>query len=325
MRERAAVPCRSLWPVKAVQRPFKGTAAIAISATVGLMLASSGVVFTGILIPRGRPVKILRATADATENLATEPPNITAESADELMAEASTEGASAKSWAAGRFPGVKPELIPDSPVEFAGFVDEEALRQTNTFPIPEEDLVQLAKAFLTVLFDDTEKVRPRLASDFRFIAPVVPAVGNGISGDALCEALGQFNIKEAVPDLDPQQYDFRTDPFEPNRVWFTARGRGTNTGPVFGALPATGKYYEAPPQSQSLTFNEFGEISKMTIGYVMDKELGTTGGLGGIFGILYGIGYGLPFPEAQPWRPSPIYRLLTKTGNLFSSLRKLAR
>merc|ERR1712203_1119851 len=103
---------------------------------------------------------------------------------------------------------------------------------------------------------------------------------------------GTFRLEDAVPDLNAQQYDFRTDPFEPNRVWFTARGTGTNTGPVFGVLPASGKRHEGPPQTNSLTFNEVGEVTKFTIGYVMDKEIGTSGGLGGIFGVLYSIGYG---------------------------------
>eukprot|EP00419_Tripos_fusus_P074728 CAMPEP_0172882684 /NCGR_PEP_ID=MMETSP1075-20121228/120771_1 /TAXON_ID=2916 /ORGANISM="Ceratium fusus, Strain PA161109" /LENGTH=262 /DNA_ID=CAMNT_0013735407 /DNA_START=138 /DNA_END=926 /DNA_ORIENTATION=+ len=248
-----------------------------------------------------------------------------AERMDAPNASSSGQGDVLDDWAQVNFPGVRPDLVPGAPVQDPSFVDEEALRKERTFPIPEEGLVQLAKAFLAKLFVDPTEAKRRMSSDFRFIAPVVPALGDGISGEELCKALGQFNILEAVPDINAQQYDFRTDPFEPNRVWFTARGRGTNTGPVFGGLPATGKSYEAPPQSQSLTFNERGEITKMTIGYVMDKTVGTTGGLGGIFGILYGIGYGLPIPEAQPWKPSPIYKLLSQTGALVSNLQKLAR
>lgn len=224
-------------------------------------------------------------------------------------------------WAASRFPGVKPELIPEAPVDGPMFVGEAAVRQQMQFPIPEDDLVQLAKAFLLDNFGCGRPGLPRMASNFRFVAPVVPAEGNGISAQAFCDALGQFNIQEAMPDLNPQQYDFRTDIFEPNRVWFTSRGTGTNTGPVFGSLPASGKRYEGPPQTSSLTFNKVGEVTKMTIGYVMDKEVGTTGGLGGIYGLLYSIGYGLPVPEAQPWKPSPLYKLLTRTGKLLQGLR----
>merc|ERR1712224_527888 len=69
----------------------------------------------------------------------------------------------------------------------------------------------------------------------------------------------------------------------------------------------TYKKIESPIQSHSVTFNEKGEVTKFTIGYVLDKETGNTGGLGGVFGLFYAIGYGLPFPEAQPYKPSPIY------------------
>ena len=31
---------------------------------------------------------------------------------------------------------------------------------------------------------------------------------------------------------------------------------------------------------------------------MVDKNIGNTGGLGGVFGIFYALGYGLPFPEA---------------------------
>jgi hypothetical protein len=301
------------------RRPFLAWFVIATAAAaVALVAVPSSVAFIGIRPPQHRPVAEVSLTAEVSAEIGE------AEVIDAPNTSISDQGGVLDDWAQ-HFPGVRPDLIPEAPVQDPAFVDEEALRKEQTFPIPEEGLVQLTKAFLTKLFVDPTEAQRRMASDFRFIAPVVPAFGNGISGEELGDALRQFNILEAVPDLNPQQYDFRTDPFEPNRVWFTARGRGTNTGPVFGALPATGKSYEAPPQSQSLTFNERGEVTKMTIGYVMDKTVGTTGGLGGIFGILYGIGYGLPIPEAQPWKPSPIYRLLSKTGTLLSSARKMAR
>lgn len=275
--------------------------------------------FVGISAPQRLAATSRSASAVDAETLDVEPVMINESSAGDVADD--TVGG----WAEGRFPGVKTNLIPAAPVEDPMFVDEAEMRQKNTFSIPEEDLVQLAKAFLLDQFSCDNAARPRMAPDFRFVAPVVPAFGDGLSGEELCNALGQFKLQDAVPDLNPQQYDFRTDPFEPNRVWFTARGCGTNTGPVFGVLPATGKRYEAPPQTNSLTFNELGEVTKFTIGYVMDKTVGTTGGLGGIFGVLYGIGYGLPFPEAQPWQPSPLYRAISKGGNFVRNLGNLAR
>ena len=47
---------------------------------------------------------------------------------------------------------------------------------------------------------------------------------------------------------------------------------------------------DSPPQAQSMTFNERGECTQLTIGYVMDKNIGNTGGLGGVFGIFYALG-----------------------------------
>lgn len=303
------------------RRSARGASALAVLAVAALFVASGAPSFCALQAPGRQPATRLRAAAPAPGEGAAgalEGPVSGAPSGAAATAEAEEE------WSAGLFPGVRPDLIPAAPIEAPDFVDEDAVRERNAFPIPEEGLVQLSKAFLGSLFSAPTEVRRRIAPNFRFVAPVVPAEGS-LSGDDLFNALGRFKILDAVPDLSPEQYDFRTDPFEPNRVWWTARGRGTNTGKVFGSLPATGRSYVSPPQAQSLTFNEKGEVTKMTIGYVMDKEVGTTGGLGGIYGILYGIGYGLPFPEAQPWRPSPLYRLLTKTGNLLNGLRNLAR
>jgi len=320
VRHFGSVTCRPRCPLLASW--IIAAAATAAAAAAAAAVVRSTVVFVCLRPPQDlRLAKVSMAAVEADAGAEIVESEIT----DTPNASISGQGVAQDDWAQTHFPGVRPDLVPEAPVQDPAFVDEEVLRKERTFPIPEEGLVQLAKAFLTKLFVDPTEAQRRMASDFRFIAPVVPAFGDGISGQELGAALSQFNILEAVPDLNPQQYDFRTDPFEPNRVWFTARGRGTNTGPVFGGLPATGKSYEAPPQSQSLTFNERGEITKMTIGYVMDKTVGTTGGLGGIFGILYGIGYGLPFPEAQPWKPSPIYGLFSKTGQLLSNLRKLAR
>ena len=101
---------------------------------------------------------------------------------------------------------------------------------------------------------------------------------------------------------------FRVDPLEPSRVWYVARATGTNTGSFAGSLPPSNKFVESPPQACSMCFNAAGECTQLTVGYVMDRQLGNTGGLGAVFGLLYAIGYPLPFPEAQPWTPSWQYR-----------------
>jgi hypothetical protein len=42
--------------------------------------------------------------------------------------------------------------------------------------------------------------------------------------------LGYFNLRGAFPDLDFRAHDFRVDPFEPDRVWYTTRTIGTHKG-----------------------------------------------------------------------------------------------
>ena len=67
-----------------------------------------------------------------------------------------------------------------------------------------------------------------------------------------------FTFKQGIPNLSPNAYDFRVDPYEPNRVWFTIRTTGTHTGPfTFGrtSIPATGNTIQGPPECCSYTFN----------------------------------------------------------------------
>lgn len=67
-----------------------------------------------------------------------------------------------------------------------------------------------------------------------------------------------------------------------------------------------------------MKFNDKGQVEVYTIGYVMDRSVGNTGGLGGAFGFFYATGNGLPFPEAKPFAPSLQYRL-------FQNIQKFAR
>lgn len=46
------------------------------------------------------------------------------------------------------------------------------------------------------------------------------------------------------------------------------------------------------------------QVEDFTMGYVMDRRLGNTGGLGGAFGFFWGIGCPLPYPEGKPWSSS---------------------
>ena len=48
-------------------------------------------------------------------------------------------------------------------------------------------------------------------------------------------------------------------------------------------------------------------------------------GLGGVYGILYAIGYGLPFPEAQPWQKSVQYDLFQRFSGATQELQKFVK
>lgn len=191
----------------------------------------------------------------------------------------------------------------------AGMADEEALLAQSQFSIVPDELIALAKAFtaaqLAGTADGSNGGVDWFAEDFRFVAPVV----GPFDKELFVDSLKSFDLKTAFPDMSSNYHHWRVCPFEPNRVWYSIKYTGANTGPVLGR-PATNRKVESPVQAHSITFNEKGEVQKFTIGYVLDKETGNTGGLGGVFGLFYAIGYALPFPEAQPYSPSPLYGTL---------------
>jgi len=179
----------------------------------------------------------------------------------------------------------------------------------------------LAKAFtaaqLAGTADGSNGGADWFAPDFRFVAPVV----GPFDKSEFIDSLKGFDLKTAFPTLSSNYHHWRVCPFEPNRVWYSIKYTGSNDGPVLGR-PATGKTVDSPVQAHSVTFNEKGEVTKFTIGYVLDKETGNTGGLGGVFGLFYAIGYALPFPEAQPYSPSPLYGSLMKANRFIQDAFK---
>jgi len=159
-----------------------------------------------------------------------------------------------------------------------------------------------------------------LSECFVFEGPVVGPLGK----KQFVEATGQVNFDAGFPDWKAQFYNFQVDVFDPERVWYMAKGEGTNTGPFpTKDLPATYKKVINPPQICSLTIDSHtGLIKKYTIGYVADRNIGNTGGLGGLYGIMYAIGRPLPFPEALPWKPSLPYQAFQKIGGLLRKIQK---
>ena len=187
-------------------------------------------------------------------------------------------------------------------------LDVNAMLRESKFTIKPNDLIKRCKYILenkVGLNNESD-----LADNFQFIFPVV----GPLSKNEYLSTLRKFNLEKMFPNIDKGiYYNFYVDPYENNRVWFTARMRCCHTGSnTFGS--ATNINVDCPPQVNSLSFNEQGEVIKYTGGYITDRTIGNTGGLGGIFGILYAIGRPLPFPEARPYRKSWQFRTFSFFG-----------
>ncbi len=158
-------------------------------------------------------------------------------------------------------------------------------------PLPEAVMIGLAKGLLASDFGATDP--DLLAKDFKFIGPLV----GPLPRETFVKAFSSFNLRRAFPDIKNEAYDFRVDPYDPTRVWFTVRSTGTFTG-AFGegrnSLPPNGNKYSSGPEGISVSFNDKGQCVKLTVGVLMDPEVGDTGGLGGVFGVLFAVGSALP-------------------------------
>lgn len=183
------------------------------------------------------------------------------------------------------------------------FVDVDAMLSESTFQIKPDDLIKRSKEVLLAgVGTEDESV---LAEDFEFCAPVVGPLNKA----EYLGALRNFDLLGAFPDMNNRFYNLHVDPFEPNRVWWFTRATATHSGPLLGK-PATGKKLELPPQANSFTFNDEGKVTQVTVGYVMDRRVGNTGGLGGAFAYFYGTGNPLPIPECQPYKKSFRFRAM---------------
>lgn len=196
------------------------------------------------------------------------------------------------------------------------FINESvALSKRPATAMSPHDMILIAKRFLASnggLGGDPAM----LSSSFTFEGPVV----GPLSKEEFVKAIGSVDFAAAFPNFVSEFYGFHVDPFEGDRVWYTARGKGKNTGPLIPFVPeksGTGKMLVNPPQVCSITIDHStGLISKYTIGYVVDRTIGNTGGLGGLYGVLYALGRPFPFPEANPWQESLRYTLFKKIGGL---------
>ena len=197
-------------------------------------------------------------------------------------------------------------------------VDVEAMREASTFPIAPDDLIRRCQEVLVAGVGTEDP--SMLAPSMEFAGPVV----GPISRDQYLKTVEPAvkSINEAFPDLQPQYYDFRVDPFEPNRVWYTSRSVGRMTGDLnlAGTLRANNKEMLQPPQTASIMFDEQGRVLEVTAGYVMDRRQGNTGGLGAVYAVLTHCGLALPFPEGQPWSPSPPFKLFLEATQFVDNI-----
>lgn len=204
-------------------------------------------------------------------------------------------------------------------------VDEAAMLAASTFPIKPADLINRCKSVILAQkgIQDGNIEECVYADDFRFCAPFVGGATPvspddpmpGLPKAEYLAALRSFDLLKAFPDMNNNYHAFRVDPFEPNRVWFQTRCFATHTGELMGGAP-TGRKLELPPQAFSMSFNEAGQLTLFNVGYVIDRTVGNTGGLGGAFGFFYATGNPLPFPECQPFKPSLQMRSLSLLGKL---------
>ena len=139
-------------------------------------------------------------------------------------------------------PDIPPATLPGTP---------------KSFNIPADKLIETAKQVYKANsgVDDPSL----LADNFRFEFPVVSLAkqvsslaatpvpvrsiitllaATGASRSLLdglqdyVKAVQSFKLKEAFPNMESHPYDWRVDPYEPQRVWFTIRSTAKHTGPL---------------------------------------------------------------------------------------------
>ena len=170
-------------------------------------------------------------------------------------------------------------------------------------------LCETAETFITSQSGFYSPSAPEmLADDFVFRGPVIGPLNKR---DYL-STMDTFKVHRAFPDISPNAFGFTVDPLDERRVWFFVRNTGTNSGP-FGLgyfdAPPTGKTAVGPPEAFSIMFDENDRVKLLTVGYVVDRFQGNTGGLGAAFGLLKVANISLP-PAT-----SFLYRVAVALGN----------
>merc|ERR1711963_414674 len=122
-----------------------------------------------------------------------------------------------------------------------------------------------------------------LAEDFEFCAAVV----GPLNKKQYLNALQNFDLEESF-DIQGNVYGFTVDPMQPGRVWFFNRANAKHVNTFLGAKP-TEKIIKLPPQINFFQFDRLGKVREYGF-YTIDRRQGNTGGLGGAYGYMYGVG-----------------------------------
>ena len=175
-----------------------------------------------------------------------------------------------------------------SSVPLVGEVNYEALEKANTFPHSAETLIDRARTVLgpDVLLGQKDD-GACLSENFEFVAAVVGPIGK----DEYLGALANFKLEESF-DITPNFYGFAVDPMQRNRVWFFNRQTAVHKANFLGADPkedASENELTLPPQCYHIDFDEDLKMQEFGF-YTVDRRQGNTGGLGGAFAYMYGVG-----------------------------------
>jgi len=150
-----------------------------------------------------------------------------------------------------------------------------------------------------------------------------PDIGPLCKSDYLATQRGfTLDFGSAIPDLDYLLDGFHVDPDNAERVWFTLRYVGTNTGDTrLGKLPlpATGNVIAGGPELHSIWWTASKQIQWETVGYSGCKYTGTNEGFGGLAGLLLPLGvprlfFDLTAPFAKAFIGLSQYNEASDTG-----------
>ena len=175
-------------------------------------------------------------------------------------------------------------------------------RNAKSSPFPEPVMFSLAKSIVETSFGAEEP--SLLTNDFQFTAPLI----GPLSKDEFVRQSNVAGIKAAFKDLKMDAYNFEIDQYDRDRVWFITKSKGKQTNSLIGPDgkiikevsedPSFGVYVSAP-EAVSVSINDKGLCYRVTNGYILDKEIGNTKGLGGSLGLLEAIGAGKSFLETR--------------------------